>query len=68
MSDNFITVEKQWYNVLLETYCKYNNLVQALFEEKFPNYDWNNLSFYNFDYDIRKKKKTEEFWIGEKRS
>lgn len=67
MLDNFITVERQWYNVLLETYCKYNNLVQALFEEKFPDYNWN-LSFYNFDYDIRKKKKTEEFWIGEKRS
>lgn len=67
MLDNFITVERQWYNVLLETYCKYNNLVQALFEEKFPDYNWN-LSFYNFDYDIRKKKKTEEFWTGEKRS
>ena len=63
MSDNFITVERQWYNVLLETYCKYNNLVQALFEEKFPNYNWNNLSFYDFNYDIGKKKDTKESWI-----
>ena len=67
MSDNFITVERQWYNVLLETYCKYNNLVQALFEEKFPDYDWN-LSFYSFNYDIGRKKDTEELWMIGKRS